>query len=234
MRRASAAVSVALLVLAGCSSAGDDGEETSSVVTATDPARTSTAEPTSEPPTSEEPTTDDATDEPIDTSTSGATATGDTDDVSDPDLDRYPFGSGPVEQEGAPATEAQEITDVRTGLHDGYDRVVLDLTGDEPTLGWYADVVDEAVQDPSGLPLDVDGEAFLQVAVRGIDWTTESPDRYPGDPVEGAGTEVVTGVVFGGLFEGQQQVVIGLTQETAFRVFSLSDPARIVIDVEHP
>ncbi|SOC57313.1 AMIN-like domain-containing (lipo)protein [Ornithinimicrobium cerasi] len=123
---------------------------------------------------------------------------------------------------------------MRTGLHAGYDRVVLDLSGEEPVLGWFVSVVDEAVEDPSGLPMDVEGAAFLQVVVRGIDWTTDSPERYDGDPVTGAGTEVVTEVVHGGLFEGQQQIVVGLTEETAFRVFSLPDPARIVIDVQHP
>jgi hypothetical protein len=210
MRRRLSATMVALLVLAGCESAGDDDGGTPSTA-ATALAETSPEEPPgSQGPTSEEATTDD------------------------PDVELYPFVGGPDEQEGLSATEPQEITGARTGLHDGYDRVVLDLTGDEPVLGWYADFVDEAVQDPSGLAIDIEGEAFLQIAVRGIDWTTESPERYSGDPVEGSGTEVVTEVAFGGLFEGQQQIVVGLTEETAFRVFSLSDPARIVIDVQHP
>ncbi|WP_161965195.1 AMIN-like domain-containing (lipo)protein [Ornithinimicrobium cerasi] len=239
MRRALGATVVALLVLSGCESAGDDdGQSPPTTTTGTSaPAETSSEGPTSEDPSSEEPTSDDATDEPTETSsgTGDATSTGDTGDIpSEPDPDRYPWVGGPVEEETRAGAEGQEITDVRTGLHEGYDRVVLDLTGEEPALGWFVSFVDEAVEDPSGLPLDVDGDAFLQVVVRGIDWTTESPERYDGDPVEGAGTEVVTEVVLGGLFEGQQQIVIGLTQETAFRVFSLPDPARIVIDVQHP
>lgn len=66
------------------------------------------------------------------------------------------------------------ITGVRIGEHDDHDRVVLDLSGNQRLLGWGAELVDEAVQDPSGLPLEVDGTAYLQVGVRGIDWTTES------------------------------------------------------------
>jgi hypothetical protein len=224
---------VALLVLTGCSSTGDDDGPSGTGETSS-PAATTSEEPTSEEPTSEQPTSEEpSTEEP--TGTGDATSTGDTDDIpTDPDPDQFPFADEPVEQEAGAGAEGQEIVDVRTGVHEGYDRVVLDLSGDQPELGWYVSFVDEAVEDPSGLPLDVDGDAFLQVAVRGIDWTSESPDRYDGGPVEGAGTEVVEEVVLGGLFEAQQQIVIGLDEETAFRVFPLSDPARIVIDVQHP
>ena len=81
--------------------------------------------------------------------------------------------------------------------------MVLDLTGSDPELGWFAGFTDEAIADPSGRPLDVDGDAFLQLGVTGIDWTTPSPERYSGDPVRGDALEVVREVVFGGLFEGQ-------------------------------
>ena len=170
--------------------------------------------------------TDDATDEP-DTAGDGPTRTGSPQALP-------PWTDDPQEQAPVASDEPQEITDVRTGLHEDFDRVVLDLTGDEPVLGWFVGPVDEGVEDPTGFVLDVEGETFLQLGVRGIDWTTESPERYDGDPVAGAGTAVLTEVVFGGLFEGQQQVVLGLREETDYRIFSLSDPARIVVDVQHP
>ena len=44
---------------------------------------------------------------------------------------------------------------------------------------------------------------------------------------------MVEEVVFGGLFEAQQQILIGLDERTAYRMFALSDPARIVIDIRH-
>lgn len=144
-----------------------------------------------------------------------------------------PWGDGPVEHASNDTGVAQEITDVRIGAHEGFDRVVLDVTGDEPGLGWYARFTEDAIEDPSDLPLNVDGDAFLEIAVTGIDWTSDSTERYDGSAVSGQGTTVITQVKFGGLFEGQQQVVIGLRSQTAYRVFALSDPARIVIDVQH-
>lgn len=231
MRRAAAVTAVAVLLLAGCQ---DDGDEPSAT-----PTGTSTPTPTGTGPA------DDGTEAPA---TTEATGTGDdatgngpdgtTDDDPDPtqtsDEALPPWTDDPQEQAPVVSDEPQEITDVRTGLHEDFDRVVLDLTGDEPVLGWFVGPVDEAVEDPTGFVLDVEGETFLQLGVRGIDWTTESPQRYDGDPVAGAGTEVLTEVVFGGLFEGQQQVVLGLREETDYRIFSLTDPARIVVDVRHP
>ena len=111
--------------------------------------------------------------------------------------------------------------------------MVLDLTGSDPELGWFAGFTDEAIADPSGRPLDVDGDVFLQLGVTGIDWITPSPERYSGDPVRDDALEVVREVVFGGLFEGQQQILIGLDAQTACRVFALSAPARIVVDIRH-
>lgn len=232
MRRAAAVTAVAVLLLAGCQ---DDGDEPSAT-----PTGTSTPTPTSTGPTD-----DDGTEAPGTTEATGtgddATGTG-TDGTTDDDPDPTqtsdealpPWTDDPQEQAPVASDEPQEITDVRTGLHEDFDRVVLDLTGDEPVLGWFVGPVDEAVEDPTGFALDVEGETFLQLGVRGIDWTTESPQRYDGDPVAGAGTAVLTEVVFGGLFEGQQQVVLGLREETDYRIFSLSDPARIVVDVRHP
>lgn len=225
----------ALLVLAGC----QDEEEPGPTGSPT-PTSTSTATPTGAAPTTEEPTTTSATEDGTSTGDETSTETATTDDPTgqatetDEPSSLPPWTSEVSEQAPAQASEPQEITGVRTGLHEDYDRVVLDLTGDEPTLGWFARLVDETFEDGSGRPIEVEGERFLELGVTGIDWTTDSPERYDGGTVQGQGTEVVTEVVFGVLFEGQQQVFVGLGEDTEYRVFSLPDPARIVIDVRHP
>ncbi|SOC57314.1 hypothetical protein [Ornithinimicrobium cerasi] len=106
MRRRLSATVVALLVLVGCESAGDDEGETPAATTAetASPVPTSSEAPMSEEPSSEEPTSDDATEEPSESGTGDATSTGDTDDIpTDPDPDRYPWVSGPVEQDSRTA-----------------------------------------------------------------------------------------------------------------------------------
>ncbi|MDO5634720.1 MAG: hypothetical protein Q4G34_07600, partial [Micrococcus sp.] len=137
------------------------------------------------------------------------------------------------EQQDDPA-DTQEITDVEITAHEGFDRVELHLTGDEVELGWLASFEDEAREAGSGMPIEVEGEAVLLVGINGIDWTAESAQRYDGTTVDGDDTDVITEVVFGTLFEGQQDLYVGVSERAPYRIHAVDDPARILIDVEHP
>ncbi|MFD1945819.1 AMIN-like domain-containing (lipo)protein [Nocardioides aestuarii] len=125
------------------------------------------------------------------------------------------------------------LTDVRVGHHEGFDRVVLEFDGDG-VPGWYVEYVDRAVSDGSGYRIRLPGESILQVGVSGTFWPGpgdptyyDGPDRLPADPA-GALTEVYVG----GTFEGYTQVFVGLDGDPApFEVFTLDDPARLVVDV---
>lgn len=151
-----------------------------------------------------------------------------------PDSALPPFSQDVVESSGQ--GEAQLLsTTVRLGLHDGYDRVVFDLEG-EGTPGYRVAYVDKAVQDGSGQILDVAGDAILQVVISGTRYPEEGED-YEGGP--GSYTldaaEVVEEVRLSGTFEGLTQGFIGIDDEgSPFRVFTLADPVRLVVDIEHP
>ena len=41
-------------------------------------------------------------------------------------------------------------------------------------------------------------------------------------------------VVFGSMFEGTQEIFIGVESKEPFRVYLLKSPTRIVLDVQHP
>ncbi len=210
---------MAALVLAGCQGGGEPV-----------PPAASTSGPGG---TVAPPGTEAATPEPSPSQSSGpAESTPAGPVVSEPPWGEASVTQNPVDQSAG--EQGQEITGVRIGAQEGFDRVVLDLTGEDPQLGWSASFQPEAIADPSGEPLEMEGEEFLEVSVSGIDWARESPDRYDGAAVIADSATVVTQVNFGGLFEGNQQVVIGLKSHTAYRVFALSGPARIVIDVRHP
>lgn len=215
------------LLLAGCSpgQAPETSEPTSPAPTVSE---TTTPPPSTASPGPSEPSPTSA---PASSTPAGQSSPAP--DEVDPALHPWLTDTTRVDPRPAAAGAGQEIIGVRTGVHDGYDRVVLDLSGDEVVLGWFAGFIDEAVHDPTGEPLDVEGDAFLQVGVNAIDWTTDAPDRYSGEAVADENLETVQEVVFGGLFEAQQQVVIGLDARTAYRVFPLSSPARIVIDIRH-
>lgn len=154
-----------------------------------------------------------------------------------------PGASEPTEGLGdftAPGTEATAegdaaayvVTQVRTGEHDGYDRVVYELAGGEGTPGYRVGYVDQAVEDPSGEVRQVDGDAILQVWVVGTTYPTETgPQEFSQDlrPDDGDVEHVVRPLTF----EGMTQSFVGVDDgPRPFRVLVLDDPARVVVDVQ--
>ena len=126
------------------------------------------------------------------------------------------------------------VVAVRVARQDGYDRVVFELDGREPGVpGWQVEYVDDPRRDGSGDPVEVKGDKTLVVLIRGagypFDTGVEEADeaRVPGD------VEVVEDVVLGSVFEGVYEAFVGTSREAPFRVFRLSDPTRVVVDVRH-
>lgn len=140
----------------------------------------------------------------------------------------------PPEQGEAVVAEDAEVSpvDLRFGVQDGYDRVVLELFGDG-VPGWDAGYADA----PEG-PTDegpVAGRALLEVTVTGVKYPTErgitdyvGPRRFTPQQA-GAITEVVVDEVAG----GRLQLFIGTTSALPYRVFRL-DERLVVVDVQHP
>ena len=130
-------------------------------------------------------------------------------------------------------TDRAQITDVRVGEHEGYDRVVFQFDSGLP------DAVIEGVlppfyADPSGLEIEVDGSAFLKVTMQGA--SKVSPDgvvTYDGSTSFEPGFERLIQLVEGGDFEAVSTWYLGLDGGSCYRVLTLSDPSRLVIDIEH-
>lgn len=127
------------------------------------------------------------------------------------------------------------VTTIRTGAHDGFDRVVFEVEG-TGLPGWDIRYVDEAASQGSGAPVQVEGDAILQVTIAGVGYPTETGiEEYDGsEPLPGQGTEVVTEVVWDTTFEGTSVAFVGTTEETPFRAYLLENPTRVVLDVVHP
>ncbi|KSW28277.1 hypothetical protein [Cellulomonas sp. B6] len=124
------------------------------------------------------------------------------------------------------------VTGVRTGEHDGYDRVVYQLEGGTGTPGYRVRYVERAVEDPSGAVREVDGDAVLQVTLVGTTYPTEGgPQEFSQDlrPDDGDVEHVVRPLTF----EGMTDSFVGVDDgPRAFRVLVLADPVRVVVDVE--
>lgn len=213
MRRTTALISLAAAaaLLAGCADgAGDD--------------------PTSEEPTSEAPTTEPATAEPTEEpSTEEPTA----ETPSDEAVDGPAFPDSTAEQTSDQTAAALLLVDVRVGEHPGYDRLVLEFEGEgEP--GWRVGYVEEASTQGQGDPIQVEGDALL--AVTALHTMPDDMTGYYDGPREiDPDTEVVEEVFVDGTFEGETVVVLGIDDgEQPFRVFTLTDPTRLVVDVQDP
>ncbi len=147
------------------------------------------------------------------------------------DVPPFEGGTEPVTQE-ASADALVTVSDIRTGRQDGYDQVVLELGG-TGTPGWDVRYVDQAYGQGTGDPLEVAGEAVLQVTVTGAGYPFDTGvEEWAGpDPLAGNGTQTVTEVVWDATFEGTSVALIGTTGEVPFRVYSLEDPTRVVVEV---
>ena len=126
------------------------------------------------------------------------------------------------------------LVDVRTGRHDGYERVVFEFLGDR-VPGYAVQYVDPPfTADPSDLPVAIDGDAFLRVRMAwasGYDLTGDLGQVYTGPDRIDVNAPVVQELVLLGDFEAVLSWVIGVDAEHPFRVTVLDEPARIVIDI---
>lgn len=203
----------AFAVLAGCAS-GDP--ESSTTVT-----ETVTADPSADP-------------SPTETSaspTSSPTA-GPSDEADDAAIP-FPATADPVSQEPSAGAKLT-VTDIRVGRHDGFDRVVFELGG-SGTPGWTVRYVDQPTDDGSGNPVGLDGDAFLEVFITGTGYPMDTGvTEYSGpNPLDAEGTAEVEQVLYRGVFEGQTQAFVGIDDDDRepFRVFTLQDPTRVVVDL---
>jgi hypothetical protein len=132
-------------------------------------------------------------------------------------------------------TETALLTDVRAARQEGFDRVVFEFANGVP--GYDVGYVERPiVADGSGDEVAVEGAAVLRVRMEpalDADLTQESaPRTYTGPNRFSPGTAAVVELVGAGGFEAVLTWAVGIDGERPFRVTTLSNPPRIVIDVD--
>ncbi|KUM36891.1 AMIN-like domain-containing (lipo)protein [Arthrobacter sp. EPSL27] len=137
-----------------------------------------------------------------------------------------------------PAMSQAQVTNVRTGQHYCFDRLVLDLNG--PAAGYTVRYVPQVVQDGSGLPIALRGQAFLQVTANAPAYDENGNATYnpanPDELTDVTGYQTFRQVAWAGSFEGYSSLGLGVRARLPFRVFTLEGPgagSRLVIDVAH-
>ena len=130
------------------------------------------------------------------------------------------------------------VTNVRTGQHYCFDRMVVDLKG--PAAGYTVRYVPQIVQDGSGFTVPVRGNARLQVTVNAPAYDDKGNSTFnPSDKAELSNVaryQTFRQVVFAGSFEGYTSIGLGVRARLPFRVFTLDGPgsgSRLVVDVAH-
>ena len=165
--------------------------------------------------------------------TSSAPAAPTTAEAAETSADAPPFEGDTQPATREASADAQvTVSEIRTGRQDGYDRVVLELGG-TGTPGWDVRYVDQAYSQGTGDPVEVAGEAVLQVTVTGAAYPFDTGvDEWAGpNPLPGNGTRTVTEVAWDATFEGASVAFVGTTGEAPFRVYALEDPTRVVVEV---
>jgi hypothetical protein len=134
-----------------------------------------------------------------------------------------------------PTTARALVTDVRVGVHEEFDRVVFEFQDGLPEA-FLERAEPPFVQDGSGFPVDVEGESFLRLIMRGgTKQTEEGTSSYDGPTDFAVDQHMLVHLIEGGDFEAQSTWYFGLTEEECVRVLTLTDDgsARLVIDIEH-
>lgn len=146
-----------------------------------------------------------------------------------------PAGTADVDVDavGAPVV----LTDVRLGAHEGFDRIVFELSGDG-AAGYRIGYTDDPRSQGSGRPVDVPGDAVLGLSLTNIVLPPDAPAGV--QPWNGphvlttAGTTTLRTLVTDVLLEGRYTFFAGLNQRRPFAVARLDSPQRIVVDVLAP
>ena len=114
------------------------------------------------------------------------------------------------------------ITGIRAGIQPCFDRLVFDIQG--PRAGYIVEYRNVILNDPQGIPLNVPGGAKLAVVV------FAHGENRPALPSV-SGFPVFRSVVWAGSFEGLTSIGLGVRARLPFRVFTLANPNRLVVDV---
>jgi hypothetical protein len=137
---------------------------------------------------------------------------------------------------GADSGSAMQLTAVRVAHQPGFDRIVFEFApqaGAAAHLPAYTvsrQASAKFVKDPSGLPVTMRGLAGLRIVFHGASGATSyngSRDLTPNLPV-------VQEVEQLGDFEAVMSWGAGLSRASCIRTLELSNPTRLVIDVQTP
>jgi len=125
-----------------------------------------------------------------------------------------------------------QLTGIRTGQHASFDRVVFDLAGAAP--GYRVGYVRQVKADGSGKVVETRGRANLLLRLIPTDaHDAEGHATYTGSKRFVVNYPALREVAFAGDFEATVSIALGISHKSGFRVLTLHQPTRIVVDIAH-
>jgi hypothetical protein len=127
------------------------------------------------------------------------------------------------------------VLNLRFGVHGTYDRVVVDLSG--PLTGYRVGYGAKPAYDGSGKPVPLSGNAFLGISLQPANAHViieeHALDVYSGPKLTRLDMPTVKGAAMTGDYEAMVSFAVALDHKAGFRVFTLTNPNRLVIDIAH-
>jgi hypothetical protein len=126
------------------------------------------------------------------------------------------------------------LTAVRAATHEGYDRVVFELSVGDEMPGYHVEYIDKPVRDcGEGSAKEVAGDAWLEVRMMPGNAHTEAGQPTIPFREQSLDLPVIRELERTCDFEAVTTWVIGLGSPNPYRVQELSDPPRLVVDIAH-
>lgn len=139
------------------------------------------------------------------------------------------------------AYTSKQITNIRSGRHNCFDRLVIDINGaGKGRPGYHVKYVKQVTKDGSGANVPLRGGAKLRIIVKAPAYDDNGRLTYRpanwNELVDVAGYRTFRQVAWAGSFEGQTTIGLGVRARLPMRTFVLKSPAgghRVVVDVAH-
>lgn len=147
---------------------------------------------------------------------------------------------GSRDKAGGSTYSQGQVADVRSGRHECFDRLVIDVDSPQEGLSYDVRYVDTVYEDGSGKEVPLRGGAALQVIVGSPAYDEDGEPTYEYDDrtelVDVDGYDTFRQVAWAVSFEGQTRLEVGTRARLPYRVVVLDGPGdreRLVIDVAH-
>lgn len=147
-------------------------------------------------------------------------------------------GAAPQVTPSAGGVRAAVVQQIRAAEQGGFDRVTVEFQG---TFGaWQARYVPAVTEDPTGDPVPLEGEAFIQLVIQNATFDNLFQAEggvphvaYSGPRMISPGLPTVRQVAGAGDFEAVLSLGIGVSKQAGMRAYRLENPSRLVIDIAH-